>query len=107
MDNTLTIKTALITTLAATEMPSKLTFSNEKGNIEVRLEAQVCIVCMYIQGLVPWVPDYTPANCNDLSEALWEQLGVYICHHNFLTGHALLLVCSNLSTFYAMYCVLI
>lgn len=103
MDNTLKTKTALMTKLAATEVPSKLLFLNEKGDIEVKLESEVCIV----QGLVPWVPGYTPANCNDISETLWEQLGVYNCHHNYLTGHALRLVCSNLSTFYAMYCVLI
>ena len=55
MDNTLTTKTALIETLAAAKVPSKLTFSNEKGDIEVKLEAEVCI----LQGLVlkGWVHD--------------------------------------------------
>lgn len=49
MDNTLKTKTALMTKLAATEVPSKLVFLNEKGDIEVKLESEVCIV----QGLIP------------------------------------------------------
>ena len=82
--NTLKTKSALMKTLAAPKVPSKLTFSNEKGDIEVKLETEICIV----QGLVPWVPGYAPANCDDVSETLCEQLGVYNCHHNCLTGHA-------------------
>lgn len=59
MENTLKTEIALITTLAVSKLLSKLTFSNEKGGIEVKLESEICIV----QGLVSWVPGYIPANC--------------------------------------------